>query len=87
VNRQENELGPQAVCFEPPHGVEPAHPGHVDIGDDDVGPVLPRALDELLPIVDRGDDLDLVFEETAEPLRDYRVVIRDEDSWSWHLDL
>jgi hypothetical protein len=43
---------------------------------------LARALDQLLPVTCGSDDLGLTFEETAEPLRHYHMVIRDEDSWS-----
>src|SRR5690606_38647980 len=57
------------------------HPRHLDVEQDDVGSVLDREGDRLVPVPALGDDGDVVLrvEQRAQPAADERLVVHQHD--------
>ena len=56
-------------------------PGHLDVEDDEVGPVLLGQRDGLLAVARLGDDLEaLLLEHLLEVQPDQRLVLGDDDA-------
>ena len=83
VQRQHDNLGARAL--EPHKGLQDAHARHGDVGHDHVRAQPCGRVDELLTVGDGGDDIEPIREQVDETMQHEGVVVRDEDSRSFHL--
>ena len=84
VHGQKDDFGVEACRFEPVQRLQPIHHRHGHVGDDDVRPEPLGGVDQRLPVAHGAHEVEIILQETGQPLRDNRVVISQQHSCVAH---
>jgi hypothetical protein len=80
--RRHQDHGDRTLGPDVPHGVDAAHLGHLQVGDDEVGLDAAAGLDQPPPVPDHLGMVPQQGEGLAVELGDVRVVVRRDDAES-----